>query len=97
MRRSTLIIFCRHDMLGKGNLFRTTGGPEDRQDNIYHLEHMIALLGPPPKDFLDRTKGIAYKIVLMRMVGVESFLRSQKYHRHTWQQENGGELQRFPR
>lgn len=44
-------------MLGNGNLFRTTGGPENNQDNIYHLAHMIALLGPPPKDFLERAKG----------------------------------------
>ncbi|KAF5354138.1 hypothetical protein D9756_007129 [Leucocoprinus leucothites] len=46
------------DLLGNGNLFRTTGGPEDVQDNIYiyHLAHMIALLVPPPKDFLRRTK-----------------------------------------
>ncbi|KAI0284439.1 kinase-like domain-containing protein [Russula brevipes] len=38
-------------------LFRTTGGPDDKQDNIYHLAHMVALLGPPPKEFLERTKG----------------------------------------
>jgi serine/threonine-protein kinase SRPK3 len=45
------------DLLGNGNLFRTTGGPEDKQDNVYHLAHMIALLGSPPKEFLERTKG----------------------------------------
>ncbi|KAI0278744.1 kinase-like domain-containing protein [Russula brevipes] len=45
------------DLLGNGNLFRTTGGPDDKQDNIYHLAHMVALLGPPPKEFLERTKG----------------------------------------
>ncbi|KAH8917346.1 kinase-like protein [Atractiella rhizophila] len=39
------------------SLFRTTGGPEGKEDNIYHLAHMIALLGPPPLDFLQRTKG----------------------------------------
>ncbi|KAF8803221.1 kinase-like protein, partial [Phlegmacium glaucopus] len=45
------------DLLGNRNLFCTTGGPEDKQDNVYHLAHMIALLGPPPKEFLERTKG----------------------------------------
>ncbi|KAI6018886.1 putative CDK4/6 [Pisolithus marmoratus] len=45
------------DLLGNGNLFTTTGGPDDKQDNIYHLAHMIALLGPAPKEFLERTKG----------------------------------------
>jgi serine/threonine-protein kinase SRPK3 len=44
-------------MLENRNLFCTTGGPEDKQDNVYHLAHMIALLGPPPKEFLERTKG----------------------------------------
>ncbi|KAF9446165.1 CMGC/SRPK protein kinase [Macrolepiota fuliginosa MF-IS2] len=32
-----------------------TGGPENIQDTVFHLAHMIALLGPPPKDFLRRT------------------------------------------
>ncbi|KAG9041090.1 hypothetical protein FS842_002725 [Serendipita sp. 407] len=45
------------DLLGNGNLFRTTGGPENKQDNLYHLANMVALLGPPPKDFLERTNG----------------------------------------
>ncbi|KAJ8081028.1 hypothetical protein PM082_017868 [Marasmius tenuissimus] len=45
------------DLLGNGNLFNTRGGPKNEQDNIYHIAHMIALLGPPPKEFLDRTKG----------------------------------------
>ena len=46
------------DMRRNENLFRTTGGPEDKRDNIYHLTHMIALLGPPLKEeFLERTKG----------------------------------------
>ncbi|KAH9841134.1 putative CDK4/6 [Rhodofomes roseus] len=44
------------DLFQNGNLFKTTGGPENKQDNIYHLAHMIALLGPPPKDFLERTQ-----------------------------------------
>ena len=41
------------------------GGPEDKRDNVYHLAHMIALLGPPPKEFLER---ITYAIGLMRTV-----------------------------
>ncbi|KAJ7228639.1 putative CDK4/6 [Mycena pura] len=45
------------DLLGNGNLFRTTGGPENTQDNIYHIANMIALLGSPPKELLERTKG----------------------------------------
>ncbi|CAL1698674.1 unnamed protein product [Somion occarium] len=44
------------DLFENGNLFRTTGGPEEKQDNIYHLAHMVALLGLPPKDFLARSK-----------------------------------------
>lgn len=43
-------------MLGKGNLFKTTGGPEQKEDNAFHLAHMVALLGPPPADFLARTR-----------------------------------------
>ncbi|KAI0687183.1 CMGC/SRPK protein kinase [Cytidiella melzeri] len=43
------------DLLGKGNLFKTTGGPEQKEDNAIHLAHMVALLGPPPPDFLART------------------------------------------
>lgn len=38
-------------------MFRTTGGAENTQDSIYHLAHMIGLLGPPPKEFLERTRG----------------------------------------
>jgi len=45
------------DLLGNGNLFCVTGGPENEEDSIYHLAHMIALLGPPPKEFLERTEG----------------------------------------
>lgn len=44
------------DLFENGNLFKTTGGPENKEDNIYHLAHMIALLGPPPKDFVERTQ-----------------------------------------
>jgi len=44
------------DLLGNGNLFRTRG-PDDKRDNIYQIADMIALLGPPPKKFLERTKG----------------------------------------
>jgi serine/threonine-protein kinase SRPK3 len=45
------------ELLGNRFLFRTTGGAEGKQDSIYHLADMIALLGPPPKEFLERTKG----------------------------------------
>ena len=54
--RSTLVMHCRSGTC-LGTEICLTGGPENKQDNIYHLEHMIALLGPPPKEFLDRTKG----------------------------------------
>lgn len=43
-------------MFEYGNLFKTTGGVENKEDNIYHLARMIALLGPPPKDFLERSQ-----------------------------------------
>ncbi|KAI0926429.1 hypothetical protein AcV5_008894 [Taiwanofungus camphoratus] len=44
------------DLFENGNLFKTTGGLENKEDNIYHLAHMIALLGLPPKDFLERSQ-----------------------------------------
>ena len=44
------------DLFENGNLFQTTGGPENKEDNVYHLAHMVALLGPPPADFLERTR-----------------------------------------
>ena len=42
-------------MLGYGNLFKTKGGADSKDDNVYHLAHMVALLGLPPADFLQRT------------------------------------------
>ncbi|KAI0080949.1 CMGC/SRPK protein kinase [Panus rudis PR-1116 ss-1] len=44
------------DLFENRNLFNTRGGPENKQDNIYHLAHMVALLGPPPREFLERSK-----------------------------------------
>ncbi|EFI26662.1 CMGC/SRPK protein kinase [Coprinopsis cinerea okayama7 len=44
------------DLIENKNLFKTTGGPDNKDGNNYHVAHMIALLGPPPKDFLERTK-----------------------------------------
>lgn len=35
-------------------MFKTTGGPEKKADDVYHLAHMVALLGPPPADLLKR-------------------------------------------
>nr|VWP02166.1 Chitin synthase export chaperone [Ganoderma boninense] len=42
------------DMFEGKNMFRPYGGPEDKRDDLYHLAHMVALLGPPPADFLAR-------------------------------------------
>ena len=36
------------------DMFKTTGGPEKKEGDLYHLAHMIALLGPPPADLLKR-------------------------------------------
>ena len=40
-------------------MFKTTGGglgPEKtKRDDLYHLAHMVALLGPPPVDLLQRS------------------------------------------
>ncbi len=36
-------------------MFKTTGGPEKKPDDLYHLAHMVALLGPPPVDLLKRS------------------------------------------
>jgi serine/threonine-protein kinase SRPK3 len=53
---TTLIINIQlSDLLGKGNLFVTKGGHEQNNANVYHLAHMISLLGPPPAEFLART------------------------------------------
>lgn len=38
-------------------MFRTTGGPTNEQNTMYHLAHMVAMLGPPPREFLARTQG----------------------------------------
>ncbi len=34
------------------DMFNTAGGPENKRHDLYHLAHMVALLGPPPVDFL---------------------------------------------
>ena len=36
------------------DMFTTDGGPENKEDDLYHLAHMVALLGPPPADVLKR-------------------------------------------
>ncbi|PIL35319.1 hypothetical protein GSI_02044 [Ganoderma sinense ZZ0214-1] len=38
------------------DMFKTTGGPEKKDDDVYHLAHMVSLLGPPPVDLLKRSK-----------------------------------------
>lgn len=38
------------------NMFKATGGPENKRSNLYHLSHMVSLLGPPPVDFLNQSK-----------------------------------------
>lgn len=37
-------------------MFKATGGPEKKQLNLYHLSHMVSLLGPPPVDFLKQSE-----------------------------------------
>lgn len=37
------------------NMFKTTGGPANEERNVYHLAHMVSLLGRPPVDFLMRS------------------------------------------
>ena len=37
-----------------GPLFETVG-PGGDYDDAHHLAHMVALLGPPPKEFLERS------------------------------------------
>ncbi|KIY50014.1 putative CDK4/6 [Fistulina hepatica ATCC 64428] len=36
------------------NMFKVSGGPDNEEADVYHLAHMVALLGPPPVDFLRR-------------------------------------------
>ena len=40
-------------------MFKTTGGGpgpgKKKRDDMYHLAHMVALLGPPPVDLLQRS------------------------------------------
>lgn len=33
-----------------------TRGPDGKSDSVYHIAHMTALLGPPPVDFLERSR-----------------------------------------
>ncbi|KAI0723962.1 kinase-like domain-containing protein [Cerioporus squamosus] len=44
------------NMLQGRNMFKITGGPERKPDNLYLLAHMVSLLGPPPVDFLKRSE-----------------------------------------
>ena len=37
-------------------MFKTRGGPENKQLNLYHLSHMVSLLGPPPVNFLNQNE-----------------------------------------
>lgn len=82
-------------------MFCTKGGPEDKQDNVYHLAHMIALLGPPPKEFLKRTKGDRVRGWFDEK-GVYSSVHFTDrkiflYILHIRWQETGGGVQRFQR
>ena len=36
-------------------MFETTGGLEGESYTLHHLAHMVALLGPPPVEFLNRS------------------------------------------
>ncbi|KIY50040.1 kinase-like protein [Fistulina hepatica ATCC 64428] len=36
------------------NMFKVRGGPDNEEADVYHLAHMVALLGLPPVDFLRR-------------------------------------------
>ncbi|KIY53612.1 kinase-like protein [Fistulina hepatica ATCC 64428] len=42
------------DMYMGDNMFKAWGGPKNEEADVYHLAHMVALLGPPPVDFLRR-------------------------------------------
>ena len=42
-------------MLQDKNMFTPYGGPEKKRGDVYHLAHMVALLGPPPVDLLKRS------------------------------------------
>ncbi|KIY50038.1 putative CDK4/6 [Fistulina hepatica ATCC 64428] len=42
------------DMYMGDNMFNVSGGPDNEEADVYHLAHMVALLGPPPVDFLRR-------------------------------------------
>ena len=37
-------------------MFKTRGGPENKQLNLYHLSHMVSLLGPPLVKFLNQSE-----------------------------------------
>ena len=37
-------------------MFKTRGGPENKQLNLCHLSHMVSLLGRPPVDFLSQSE-----------------------------------------
>ena len=37
-------------------MFKTRGGSENKQLDLYHLSHMVSLLGPPPVDFLNQSE-----------------------------------------
>ncbi|PIL26871.1 hypothetical protein GSI_11051 [Ganoderma sinense ZZ0214-1] len=43
------------DMFENKNMFKPYGGPDNKRSDLYHLAHMVALLGPPPADLLQRS------------------------------------------
>ncbi|KAG8815884.1 hypothetical protein FRC17_000559 [Serendipita sp. 399] len=45
------------DLFERKNLFRIVGEERNRNERQHHLAQMVALLGAPPKDFLERSKG----------------------------------------
>lgn len=42
-------------MFENKNMFNVRG-PDGTAASVYHIAHMIALLGPPPLDFLERSR-----------------------------------------
>jgi len=44
------------DLLERKGLFRIYDDESEEQNNAHHLATMTALLGPPPSEFLNRSK-----------------------------------------
>ena len=38
------------------NMLKTTGGPDKEHRSLYHLAHMVSLLGLPPIDLLKQSE-----------------------------------------